>query len=111
MLITVEENESGHSACEWSQTPTARRLHHVTMHPSIQDCKMAVETHAIRNCPETRRDIEIAEDIWGPTLEPLKGKTTRKKPMVAKHDCVAMPKHVQEKQKNVILSGDAFCVQ
>ena len=102
VLNTVKENESGCSARERSQASTARRLHHMTMHPSIQDHKMAVETHAVRNCPVTRRDIEITEDIWGPTLEPLKGKTTRKKPTVAKHDCVAKPKHTQEKQKDAI---------
>ena len=59
----------------------------------------------------TRKDIEVAEDIWGPALEPLKGKTARKKPMVAKHDCVAMTKHIQERHKDTILSGDAFYAQ
>ena len=81
------------------------------MHPSVADCKMAVETNAIRNCPVTRRDIEVAEDIWGPALEPLKGKTTRKKQTKVKHDHVATPKLIQEKHKDIIASGDAFCAQ
>ena len=83
----------------------------MTMCLSVMDHKIATETNAIRNCPATRKYIEVAEDIWGPALEPLKGKKTRKKAVVAKHDCVAVPKHVQEKHKDIILSGDAFCAQ
>ena len=81
------------------------------MHLCVMDCKTAIETNAIRNCPINKRDIEIAEDVWGPALEPLKGKTTRKKPMVAQHDYVAAPKHVQEKHKDIVLTGDVFCAQ
>ena len=83
----------------------------MTVCPSVKDCKIAIETNAIRKCPMTRKDIEAAEDVQGPALEPLKGKTARKKPMVAKHDHVAMPKHIKERHNDIILSGDAFCVQ
>ena len=111
VLNIIEENEAPHSARERNRALQARRSCHVMMHPLVNDCEMSVKSNAIRNCPVARRDIEVAEDIWGPALQPLKGKTTRKKPMVVKHDCVAMPKHVQEKHKDVILSDDAFHVQ
>ena len=67
----------------------ARKLCHLTIYLSGNDCKAAVESNAIRNCPVIKRDIDIAEDVCGPALEPLKGKTTRKKPLGVKHNHVA----------------------
>ena len=72
------------------------------------DCKLAVESNAFKNCPVIVKDIEIAEDICGPELATLKGKTTRKKPLVTKHDCVAVPKATKEKHKDLMSSVDAF---
>jgi len=39
-----------------------------------------VENNLIPNCPITKEDIVHAEDILGPNLGTLKGKTTRKTP-------------------------------
>ena len=70
-----------------------------------------MQSNAIKNCLVIAKDIQIAEDICGPALASLKGKPTRKKPLVVKHDCMAVSKLTQGKHMDNMLSGDVFFIQ
>lgn len=48
----------------------ARKLYHTI--------GLAIELNQIKNCPVLTKPVNIAEDIWGPGLAYLKGKTTRR---------------------------------
>ena len=48
--------------------------------PSTKDYIRLIENNMMPNCPITKADIMYAEDILGPNLGSLKGKTTRTKP-------------------------------
>jgi hypothetical protein len=48
--------------------------------PSTKDFLRIVARNQLPNCPITRDDILAAEDIFGPDIGSLKGKTTRRKP-------------------------------
>jgi hypothetical protein len=46
--------------------------------PTVENLKNIIRMNAIRNCPVTIRDVEIAEEIFGPDIGALKGKTTQR---------------------------------
>jgi hypothetical protein len=46
-------------------------------YPSTRDFLKLVDQHLIPNCPVGRSNIIAAEDIFGPHVHSLKGKTVR----------------------------------
>jgi hypothetical protein len=48
--------------------------------PSTKDFLRIVARNQLPNCPITQDDILVAEDIFGPDIGSLKGKTARHKP-------------------------------
>lgn len=66
-------------ACK--QAVVARKLQDVVGRPSTRDCVKIVEGGMLPNCPITRADISAAEDICGPNMGSLKGKTVHCKNM------------------------------
>jgi hypothetical protein len=45
--------------------------------PMIETFKTLVKMNAIRNCPVTTEDVNIAKKIFGADMSSLKGKLTR----------------------------------
>jgi len=64
----------------------------------------------IANCPITLDDIDITEQIFGPDVASLKGKTTRQKPAPVVADQASMPQELVAKHENVVLCMDALFV-
>mmetsp|Transcript_22126 Transcript_22126/g.61496 ORF Transcript_22126/g.61496 Transcript_22126/m.61496 type:complete len:95 (-) Transcript_22126:662-946(-) len=54
----------------------ARRLQNITMRPNTRYMSDKVISH-LKSCPVSKDDITAAEDIYGPNLGLLKGKTPR----------------------------------
>ena len=76
---TVEENKKNYSKRDVSRATLARKLQRAIGRPSLQKYIDIVERNLLPNCPVTRQDIITAENIFGPDLGILKGKTVRKK--------------------------------
>jgi hypothetical protein len=70
-----------------------------------------VENGLINNCPVTIDDIAVAEDIFGPDIHALKGKTVRTKPTRVECDYVEVPREIMKLHHNVVLCADIFFVQ
>eukprot|EP00934_Nitzschia_sp_Nitz4_P000074 Nitzschia sp. Nitz4//scaffold495_size4786//1166//4435//NITZ4_009233-RA/size4786-processed-gene-0.0-mRNA-1//-1//CDS//3329553072//74//frame0 len=65
------------------------------------------------NCGVTKRDIEIAEDIFGPEVGSMKGKTVRHQPhKVPSHDMTRpnIPMAIYEKYRDITICGDIMYV-
>ena len=62
------------------------------------------------NCPVTRRDIEIAEDIFGPDIGSRKGKTVHRGGERVDTHMVDIPATVLRHYKNDTLAGDIMFV-
>jgi hypothetical protein len=50
--------------------------------------------NAIRNCPVTTEDVNIAEKIFGPTKSNIKGKLTWQKSTPVREDTVEIPEEL-----------------
>jgi len=69
-----------------------------------------VEGGMLRNCPVTKADIIAAEDIFGPNLGSLKGKTVRQKNDHVPSHVADVPYQIIKMYKDVSLSFDIMFV-
>ena len=104
MVHTVTENEKGYSKRELTNAKTARDLYVKVGYPSIKDFANMIKTNMIINCPVTIEDVMRAENINGPIVQALKGKTIRTKTSPVVTDYVAIPHAIFEEHGNVTLS-------
>ena len=111
MLNTIDDNKKKYSNRQYSRALVARELYTKIGCPSINDFKQLVKNCLINNCPVTIEDIKICEDIFGPNVYNLKGKTTRTAPTPVIIDYVEVPRDILKTHKNVTLTGDIFFVQ
>ena len=66
--------------------------------------------NGIANCPITLNDVDITEQIHGPNVASLKGKTTRRKPAPVVSDQVNIPPELVERHENMVLCLDTIFV-
>ena len=78
---------------------------------TINNFKHILRQNLIKNCPVTLRDVEIAEDIYGPDIGTLKGRSTRKRPPVVTDDQVDIPNELITTWNDLTLCIDNMYVQ
>ena len=104
-LATVNSNRQSYTNREVRGAEAARKLQRVIMFPTTRQFKEAIRNNVIKNCPVTVKDIEAAEDIFGPDIYALKGRTTRQKPnpveMPEKRKMI--PKHIRRRNHKITL--------
>ena len=110
LINTVADNKNKYSACAYSRALLTRKVLGIIGRPARQHYIWLVNNYLIKNCPITREDIMVAEDIWGPDIGSLKGKTTwRKVPHVrAQPENIPLP--IMEKYRNITLCVDIMYV-
>jgi hypothetical protein len=111
MLInTVAEKRSKYTRRAFEQAALARRIQNVVGRPSTRDFLKIVEGGMLRNCPVSRNDIMTAEDIFGPNLGSLKGKTVRSKNAHVPSLVADVPYHIIKLHKDVTVCFDIMFV-
>jgi hypothetical protein len=76
-LNTVPEKKAAYTQRGIQQAQLARRVQDIIMRPPARRFMEIVSKNLIRNCPVERRHILAAEDIYGPNIGSLQGKTPR----------------------------------
>jgi hypothetical protein len=79
LINTVASKREQYTIRAYQQAALARRIQDVIGRPSTRDYVKIVKGGMLANCPVSCADIKVAEDIFGPNLGSLKGKTIRKK--------------------------------
>ena len=110
-LTTVEGEKSKFSALDCTRATRVRHLQNCLGFPSDADLAKALEYGVIGPTPFSRRDIRIANKIYGPNVHAMKGKTTSKKSKLPKEDEMRdLPDSICEDYSQIHLGVDVFHV-
>ena len=107
---TLRENKSMFSKRQWQRAVEARATYHKVVTPSIKDYKSLVRYGLLKNMPVTIDDINIAEEIFGPDLSALQGKSTRKKPITVINDEIDIPEEILKRLKDLDMEIDIMFI-
>jgi Reverse transcriptase (RNA-dependent DNA polymerase)/Zinc knuckle len=107
---TVAANKSRYTRRELARADLARRLQGMIGRPSTKDYLNIVNKNLLTNCPITAADIMAAEEIYGPDLGSLKGKTVRHKVDHVDAEVTNVPCSIMERCKDVTVCADVMYV-
>ena len=110
LINTVSDNQYKYSNKSYSQAVLARKLQKVIGRPNTRDFIRILNTNALPNSPVTYHDVMTAENIFGPDIGSLKGKTVRQTPDTVEINKTAMPAGIYERYKNMVVAGDIMHV-
>ena len=96
LIDTVKENRAGYTQGQFKSAVKARELYHLLGAPSLENYKGFIKMNGVLNCPVRLEDIRIAENIFGPDMATLKGKSTRPNPKPVLQDWIELPKEIME---------------
>jgi hypothetical protein len=106
----VADMKDKYTAHAYKQAVVAHRLPDMIGRPSTRDFIKIMEGGMLRNCPISRANIAAAEDIFGPYMGSLKGKTVRRKNMHIPSLVVDVPYYIIKVHKDVTLCFDIMFV-
>jgi len=111
LINTVVKNKNKYMVKQYSNTRKAISIQDIIGHPSTADFIDYVQNNMILNCPITKEDIIHAEDILGPNLSSLKGKTVCKTPeRVILNSLDNLPNELLVEHGNVTIAIDIMYI-
>ena len=108
---TVKERMSYYSKKQQARAQIARRLYETIGFMSPADFKLVVQSNALANCPVTVEDIKIAEDIYGPSVFAIKGKSVRVPPHRSVSNTIEIPRELIAQHRGVQLCADIVFIE
>ena len=108
-VTTVCRQGDHYTRCTYERAQAARRLQNIIMRPASHHMSNVAISH-LRNCPVTKEDVWAADDIFGPNLGSLKGKTVWRPNKHVQAGSSAVPRRILEIHRNVVLSTDIMFV-
>jgi hypothetical protein len=75
LVNTVAANKTKYTNAVYKQATLVRKLQNIIGQPSARTYLNIIKKNLLKDCPVVRSDVLTAEDIFGPNLGSLKGKT------------------------------------
>jgi hypothetical protein len=108
LVNTVNGNQYKYSKKFYFQAELARKLQRVIGRPSTQEYVQILTNNLFPNFLVTLGDLTTANNIIGPDIGSLKGKTVRKTQKAIIESNTPIPRDIYEKYKLVTLCIDIF---
>ena len=109
-ITTVTENKQKYSQSDVKKADGVRALQKVIGHPTSKQLSYLLDHHLIPNSPFTSHGVRRAEQIYGPNLGNLKGKTTQRNPPTVDQIMQQCPDTIIEQYGKIMLSADVMHV-
>jgi hypothetical protein len=110
MVNTVSNKKDNYTNEDYQQAVKARELQIKIGRPSYKDFIRIITERMLPNCPIKKADVVAAEDIFGPDVGSLKGKTTRSKPHQVREVVEVLPTETMKRYRMVTLCIDVMYV-
>ena len=110
LIDTVKENRAGYTQGQFNRAVRARELYHLLGAPTLENYKGFIKMNGVHNCPVRLQDIKIAENIFGPDMATLKGRSTRPRPKPVLEDWIELPKEIMRKHAEIELCMDIMFI-
>lgn len=110
-IKTVEKQKQFYSNLDIRRADKARKLQETLGFPSTKSFLHMIDNNLIMNCPVTRRDVLVANDIYGTDPNIIKGKSVRQQPKHAREDIIsAVSPKILQTYGDVCISVDITSV-
>ena len=80
LVTTIADNANSVLNADYAQAMLARKIQKIIGRPTTQTIIYFIENNLLPNCPMNHRDVLRVEQIFGPDIGSLKGKTVRRQP-------------------------------
>ena len=110
LINTVADNGTKYSQRDYSKAELARKIQTIIGRPSTKTFLSIVDKNLLPNCPVTRADIIAAEQIFGPDVGSLKGKTVRRASSPVQSEHTNVPITIMSRYQEVTVAGDIMFV-
>ena len=110
LVDTVKENCKGYTQAQYDRAVKAWSLYHELGAPTMDNYKGFIKMGGVQNCPLRIEDIKIAQNIFGPDMATLKGKSTQRNPKPVLEDWIEMPQEILEKHRKIELCIDVMYI-
>ena len=110
-LVTVKEKNSNDSYQDCNRARAAGKLQETMGNIITKDLLYTTNKILIPNCPSTCDDLKAANDIFGTSINYLKGKTVRKSRHHVRLEIERIPYGILDNYKEVTLTADIMFVK
>ena len=110
LITTVADKANSFSNADYAQAILAWKIQKIIGRPTTRAFIYFIENNLLPNCPVNRRDVLRAEQIFGPDIGALKGKTIRRQLPRVQVDEVTVPPTIQQHYQDVTLACDIMYV-
>ena len=110
LVNTVADNANSFSNADYAQAVLARKIQKIIGRPTTRSFIHFLDNNLLPNCPVNRKDVLRAEQIFGPNIGSLKGKTVRRQPPRVAVEEVSLPATIHEHYQEVTLACDIMYV-
>jgi hypothetical protein len=108
---TVADQKCEYTKREYRDAILARKIQNIIMFPGVRAYTKVGDSQLIAHCPIGRVDIVAAEQIFGPNLGALKGKTTKQTSVPVTGCLNGVPPSILKRYQDVILAVDIMFVK
>ena len=105
-VTTVTDKRDLYTKRAYQDAVTARQAQNIMMFPGVRQLYKIADQNLLRNSPINRADIRAAEDIFGPNLGALKGKTPARRSTIVSGGRDGVPPDILDRHRDLVVSMD-----